>query len=44
MALPDVQRKVLEDSIRAALGGGGAGARGSAPVDEAPRIELKTFG
>ncbi|GAA5946756.1 hypothetical protein JCM3775_005235 [Rhodotorula graminis] len=44
LALPDVQRKVLEDSIRAALGGGGAGARGSAPVDEAPRIELKTFG
>ncbi|GAA5857242.1 hypothetical protein JCM9279_001817 [Rhodotorula babjevae] len=43
-SLPDVQRRLLEESIRAALGAGGAGARGGAQVDEAPRIELKMFG
>ncbi|GAA5974285.1 hypothetical protein JCM11641_006712 [Rhodosporidiobolus odoratus] len=42
-ALPDLERRLLEDSIRAAVGGGGGKVRGGLAV-EAPRIELKLFG
>ncbi|GJN93690.1 hypothetical protein Rhopal_006747-T1 [Rhodotorula paludigena] len=43
-ALPEDKRRLLEESIRAAVGGGrgsGAAAKGA---EEAPRIELKMFG
>ncbi|GAA5914098.1 hypothetical protein JCM5296_003575 [Sporobolomyces johnsonii] len=48
-ALPDDQRKLLEDSIRAAVSRGAGGGRGGAvggkgAGEEAPKIELKMFG
>ncbi|BGP50956.1 hypothetical protein JCM10450v2_006882 [Rhodotorula kratochvilovae] len=45
-ALGEEQRRLLEESIRAAVGqgSGGGGGRGGAQVEEAPRIELKMFG
>ncbi|GAA6050947.1 hypothetical protein JCM3770_005337 [Rhodotorula araucariae] len=44
VALAEEQRRLLEESIRAAVGqGAGGGGRGGGHVEEAPRIELKMF-
>lgn len=44
-ALPEDERKLLEDSIRAAVGGKGRGGPAVAKgQEEAPRIELRMFG
>lgn len=46
--LPEDQRKLLEESIRATMRGGGGGTRGGGGagqngVGEVPKIELKLF-
>lgn len=44
-ALPEGQRRLLEDSIRSAVGGKGRGGPALAKgQEEAPRIELRMFG
>lgn len=44
-ALSEHERKLLEDSIRAAVGGKGRGGAAVAKgQEEAPRIELRMFG